>query len=83
MGTQQECRKKNIWNFQWKIAPLTENIASIFSRVLSTKQFLMQCLKQYKESLNIERKHGNGRKKKRFADQNKANTINTYFSKTP
>ena len=52
------------------------------SQVLTKKTVSKVILKQYKESLSIERKRGSGRKKG-FADQNKASKIIRIFLKHP
>ena len=55
MGTQQECRKKIIDIFNEKSLRLQKTIA----RLADVSKII---LKQYKESLSIERKHGSGTK---------------------
>ena len=49
---------------------------------VNQKRVFKLILKQYKESLSIEKKRGSGRKKE-FVEQNKASKIMRIFPKTP
>ena len=61
MGTQRECRKKGIEIFSEKPSRLLKTVAKLAGVNQKTVSQIM--LKQYKESLNIDRKHESGRKK--------------------
>ena len=61
MGTQQECLKKIIEIFNEKPLRLQKTIARLIC--VNQKTVSKVILKQYKESLSIERNTGSGRKK--------------------
>ena len=67
MSTQQEYRKKIIEIFKVKPRRLQKTIARL--RGVNQKTHSKVMLKQYKESLSIERKRG-GERREGFADQN-------------
>ena len=69
MGIQHECRKKIIEIFNEKPSCLQKTVSKVI-------------LKQYKDSLSIERKRGSKRKNE-FADQNKTSKVIRTFLKHP